>query len=123
MQGVPSAFEARFSRADVVTPPGRTDTAPLVAQLRMWIETPRINEALLSHRIFTSALELGRIHEDLDQYNPRGLAMITQRLLSNRYVRRRILALAPDRKLGRKAMDALRAWADVAAANPKAKGN
>jgi len=101
----------------------RANTAPLVAQLRTWIEMPRVNEVLLGRRVFANAIELGRIHDDLDQYNPRGLAMITQRLLSNRYVRRRILALAPDRKLGREAMDALRAWADVAAADPKAKGN
>jgi hypothetical protein len=100
----------------------RADVAPLVAQLRGWIETPRINTVLLERGIFKVG-DLARIHDDLHQYNPRGLAMITRRLLSNRYVRRRILALAPDRKVGREAMDALRAWADVAAGHdPKARG-
>ncbi len=85
----------------------------LVRQLRNWIETPKINRVLLERGIFGMA-DLARIYDDLDQYNPRGLALITQRLLSNRYVRRRILALAPDRKVGRAAMDTLREWADVA---------
>ena len=96
----------------------------LRAQLRGWLENPRVNEVLLSRRIFRSAIEIGKLHEDMYQYNPKGLALITQRLLSNKYVRRRILSQAPDRKTGREAMDALRAWADEAAGfDPKARGN
>ncbi len=98
-------------------------TELLVQQLRDWIETPKINAILLERKIF-GMIDLAKIHEDLDQYNPRGLAMITQRLLSNRCVRRRILALAPERKAARVAMDALREWADVASGiDPQGKGN
>jgi hypothetical protein len=103
---------------------GPSGVGALVQQLRAWIENRKINTILLERGVFRSAIELGKLHDDLDQYNPRGLAMITQRLLSNRFVRRRILALAPDRKTGREAMDALRTWADVASGiDPQAKGN
>jgi hypothetical protein len=96
----------------------------LRAQLRGWLENPRVNEVLLSRRVFTSAIEIGHIHQDMDQYNPRGLALITKKLLSHPRVRIRILAFAPDRKAGREAMDSLLAWAKEAAAfDPAAKAN
>lgn len=94
----------------------------LRAQLRGWLENPRVNEVLIARRIF-SALDIAHVYEDMGQYNPKGLALITQRMLANRYVRRRILALAPDRKTGREAMDALRTWADEAAGLNVGKGN
>lgn len=94
----------------------------IVGQLRAWLENPKVNEVLLSRRVFLSAVEIARIHDDMDQYNAVGLAKIMQRVLSNRFVRRRILALAPERRMGREAMDALRAWADEASMlNPKAR--
>jgi hypothetical protein len=96
----------------------------LRAQLRGWLENPRVNEVLLSRRVFTSAIEIGLLHENMHLYNPRGLAFITKKLLSHPRVRIRILALAPDRKAGREAMDSLLAWAKEAAAfDPAAKAN
>lgn len=98
-------------------------TDPLRDQLRGWLENPKVNQILLERGVFRSAVEIGKLHEDMDTYNPRGLALITQRLLSNRYVRRRILALAPERRTGREAMDALRQWADEAVGFNGGKGN
>lgn len=96
----------------------------LVQRLREWLENPQINRVLLERRVFTSAIEIAKLHEDLDQYNPRALALITKKLLSHPRVRIRILAFAPDRKAGREAMDSLLAWAKEAAAfDPKAQAN
>ena len=96
--------------------------AELVARVRDWLETPRVNELLIEQRIL-SALEIAVIYDRLHQQNPIQLAMVIQRVLGNRLVRRRILAHAPDRRVGRQAMDTIRAWADEATRDKSAPLN
>ena len=93
--------------------------AELVQRLRDWLATPKVNRVLLERKIFAGAYEIGIFHDRLHELNVKQLAMFTQRMLSNRYVRRRILALAPDRRVARMGLDAIRDWADEASSRSR----
>jgi hypothetical protein len=99
----------------------RVGLEDLVAQLRTWLTIPKVNEVLLSRSVAKSAFEVLKIYEDLPTLSVKGVAMVTAWLLSDRYVRRRIVAVAgsKDRRTAREALQALHEWANVAATRSK----
>ncbi len=101
----------------------RVDMTPLVVKLRDWLENPKINAVLLKRRIFNSAMEIAKLHEDMHLYGKRGLASIAGRMMGSPHVRRRIAALSPDRRASLVAMDSLAEWAAINSLDPEAKGN
>jgi hypothetical protein len=98
----------------------------LVGQLRAWLKEPRVNEVLLARRIFANAREVLLIWDALPTFSQKQLAMVVERLLSSRYVRRRIIALVPrgDRGTVRSILEDWRLWAmEAANASPLALPN